>query len=95
MNRSLTGLSTLLALFLTANATAEGFRLYGMSAEGQMRGEALVASAQGPDANWYNPAALANTEAKHTVLGGLNFLTLDAEYTSTTGQKEMCIRDSL
>lgn len=68
-------------------ARAEGFRLYGMSAEGQMRGEALVASAQGPDANWYNPAALANAEGKHNVLGGLNFLTVNEEYTSTTGQK--------
>lgn len=69
------------------SARAEGFRLYGMSADGQMRGEALVASGEGPDANWYNPAALANSDNKHEVMGGLNFLTVNEEYTSTTGQK--------
>lgn len=87
MNRWVLCVFSLLALCFVSDAAAEGFRLYGMSAEGQMRGEALVASAEGPDANWYNPAALANAEAKHNILGGLNFLTVNEEYTSTTGQK--------
>ena len=87
MNRRVLCVFSLLALCFVSDSAAEGFRLYGMSAEGQMRGEALVASAQGPDANWYNPAALANAEGKHNVLGGLNFLTVNEEYTSTTGQK--------
>lgn len=87
MNRRVLCVFSLLAFCFVSDSAAEGFRLYGMSAEGQMRGEALVASAQGPDANWYNPAALANSENKHEVLGGLNFLTVNEEYTSTTGQK--------
>lgn len=87
MNRRSLGLIAFLGLGLASHAAAEGFRLYGMSAEGQMRGEALVASAEGPDANWYNPAALANAESNHAVAGGLNFLVADTEYTSTTGQK--------
>ncbi len=87
MNRRVLCVFSLLAFCFVSDSAAEGFRLYGMSAEGQMRGEALVASAEGPDANWYNPAALANSKNKHEVLGGLNFLTVNAEYTSTTGQK--------
>lgn len=86
MNRNSMGLSALLALFLAANAAAEGFRLYGMSADGQMRGEALVASDEGPDANWYNPAALVTIEPKSMVSGGLNLLVVNAKYTSTTGE---------
>ena len=69
-----------------AGVRAEGFRLYGMSAEGQMRGEALVASAQGPDANWYNPAALVTMPLGSAVSAGLNYLVVKAEYTSNTGQ---------
>ena len=86
MNRSLIGLSMLFALFLAVNVTAEGFRLYGMSADGQMRGEALVASDKGPDANWYNPAALVTIEPQSVVSGGLNLLLVNAKYTGTTGQ---------
>ena len=86
MNRRSLSLLAFLGLGLAGHAAAEGFRLYGMSAEGQMRGEALVASSQGPEANWYNPAALASAEANHAVAGGLNFLVADTEYTSTTGQ---------
>lgn len=86
MNRRVLCVFSLLAFCFVRDSAAEGFRIYGMSAEGQMRGEALVASAEGPDANWYNPAALANAETKRNVLGGLNFLTVNQEYTSTTGQ---------
>lgn len=86
MNRSSIGLTALLALLLAADAAAEGFRLYGMSADGQMRGEALVASGTGPDANWYNPAALITIEPKSVVSAGLNLLVVNAKYTNTTGQ---------
>ncbi len=86
MNRSSQWVIGLLTLLLAGNTAAEGLRLYGMSADGQMRGESLVASAQGPDANWYNPAALATMKTESMVSGGLNFLVVNAEYTSNTGQ---------
>lgn len=86
MNRRLTGLATLLVLFVVGTSSAEGFRLYGLSADGQMRGEALVASSDGPDANWYNPAALVKLDTTSSVSGGLNYLIVKAEYTSNTGQ---------
>jgi long-chain fatty acid transport protein len=85
MNKHLVGI--VVTLFFANNTVwAEGFRLYGMSAMGQMRGEALVSSTDRPDANWYNPAALV--ELPNITMGsfGLNYLVVNSEYKSTTGQ---------
>jgi long-chain fatty acid transport protein len=89
MNHRLIGFYVLIAIFVARTSDAEGFRIYGMSADGQMRGEALVASSKGADANWYNPAALVKLAPTGNVSGGLNYLVLKAKYTSTTGQSVM------
>ncbi len=86
MNHRIIGFYVLIALFFVRTLNAEGFRIYGMSADGQMRGEALVASSNGPDANWYNPAALVKLDATGNVSGGLNYLIVKAKYTNNTGQ---------
>ncbi len=65
---------------------AEGLRIYGMSAEAQMKGEASVATARSGDANWYNPAALLEGE-KREVSAGLNYLVILADYTNMAGVK--------
>lgn len=66
-------------------AHAEGFRLYGMSQEGQMRGEALVASGNGPDANWYNPASLTGMDGNVRATAGLNYIVVYSEVKDAVG----------
>ena len=69
---------------LSANGFAEGFRIYGLSAEAQSRGEAVVASADDASAVWYNPAELTNL-GKLDVTVNLNNMVLKSNYTNLAG----------
>ena len=83
LNRYLVFIVAIIAGFETARA--EGFRLYGMSQEGQMRGEALVASGDGPDVNWYNPAALTGMGGEARATAGLNYIVVYSDVKDATG----------
>ena len=76
------------ALILSSNALnlalAEGFRIYGLSAEAQSRGEAVVASGSDASQAWYNPAGLTRLGATD-VTTNFNNMILKPKYTNGTG----------
>lgn len=83
--------SRLLAAFFIAGTTftglqAEGFRIYGHSADAQLRGEALVASASDASAIWYNPAALPGTG--HSISINSNNMWIPSKYQDSAGREE-------
>lgn len=70
-----------------ASVRAEGLRLYQLSAEAQMRGDAVVASVSDSAANWFNPAILTTID-KGDVSVNVDNLFLHSKYTDTTGRSE-------
>lgn len=76
------------AIFLISNAfnlaLAEGFRIYGLSAEAQSRGEAVVASGSDASQAWYNPAGLTRLVATD-VTTNFNNMILKGKYTNGAG----------
>ncbi len=69
---------------------AEGFRIYGLSTDAQMRGEAVVAGSSDASAVWYNPAALPKSGTHLSV--NSNNMTIWAKYTDTLGREEKNMR---
>jgi len=86
--RTFTFFATLLSgLFLFHQAQADGIRIYGQSAQGIGRAEAVVASGSDASAIWYNPALLPDLGGPQTTVG-VNNLFIDAKYTPKTGKQE-------
>ena len=78
--------SLLFVLFLAGSLHADGFRVYGLSAEAQSRGEAVVASVEDASAIWYNPGALTKVGKENLSLNS-NQMILKSHFTSSSGQK--------
>ena len=79
------GLSVLLSF--TATVHPEGFRIYGLSAEAQSRGEAVVASVDDASAVWYNPGALTKL-GKFDLSVTFNNMIIPAKYTDLANREE-------
>ncbi len=66
---------------------AEGFRIYGLSTDAQLRGEAVVASVNDASAIWYNPAALPKT-GRYSVSINSNNMFIPSAYTDALNREE-------
>ncbi len=77
----------LVLLTAAAQSRAEGLRIYGLSAEAQSRGEAVIASGGDSSALWYNPAGLNQLKSSNLSVN-LNNMFLYGDNTDPAGRKE-------
>ncbi len=74
-------------LLSTQMLQAEGFRIYGLSTDAQMRGEAVVASGSDASAIWYNPAALPKSGGTSVSINSNN-MWIQASHTDALNREE-------
>lgn len=77
----------LLLLTAASQSRGEGLRIYGMSADAQARGEAVIASASDSAAVWYNPAGLNQLKSSNLSIN-MNNMFLYGDNTNLAGQKQ-------
>jgi long-chain fatty acid transport protein len=79
-------LSLGLALIISTDADAVGFRLPNQDPEAIARGNAFVATADNPSAIYYNPAGITQLEGQNLRVG-MYFVSAGVDYTSPSGAK--------